>query len=211
MLVVRIEAVTHIYTGIKENKSTAPWTRSDQSAIMAGLIIMCCFCLFKWRVSVSAISSWIRQCETVACSLRHWMRAATSGSTVKHNDGLFRNQCQTFISQVSNIHILSNRCASTRHERKLRDRCCFRVQRERFKAMDPKFNPLYGPLSFDTSIKNVQHLAIRLFVFLLVLVKETWAQKNPSDKAHWQARRGKPVSCPLMMNVELQRLMESPP
>ena len=46
-LVMHIEAVTHIHMDIKENKSTAPWTRSDQSAIMAGLIIMCCFCLFK--------------------------------------------------------------------------------------------------------------------------------------------------------------------
>lgn len=120
MLVMHIEAVTHIYMDIKENKSTAPWTRSNQSAIMAGLIIMGCFCLFKWRVSVSAILSWIRQWKTVASSSKRWMRAAKSGSTVKYYEGLFRNQCQTFISRVNNVDILSNRFGSTRHERKLR-------------------------------------------------------------------------------------------
>lgn len=173
---MHIEAVTHIYMGIKENKSTEPWTRSNQSAIMAGLIIMCCFCLFKWRVSVSAILSWIRQWKTVACSFKHWMRAATSGSTVKHKDGLFRNQCQSFISKVNNLHILSNRWGSTRHERKLKERCGFpgvSMQQERFKAMDPQCNPLYGPLSFlggniDMSIKNVQHLAFCFFELVSV-------------------------------------------
>lgn len=77
------------------------------------------------------------------------MRAATSGSTVKHDDGLFRNQCQCFISKVNNLHILSNRCGSTRHEMKLKERCGFPgvpAQQERFKAMDPTFSPLHGPL-----------------------------------------------------------------
>lgn len=47
MLVMHIGAVTLIHMGIKENKSTALWTRSNQLAIMADLIIMCCFCLFR--------------------------------------------------------------------------------------------------------------------------------------------------------------------
>ena len=67
---------------------------------------------------MSAILSWIRQWKTVACSFKHWMRAVTYGSTVKHNDGLFRNQCQCFISKVNNFHIMSDRCGSTRHKRR---------------------------------------------------------------------------------------------
>lgn len=41
--------------------------------------------------------------KSVACSLSRWMRAATSGSTVKRNDGLFRNQCQGLISALRNL------------------------------------------------------------------------------------------------------------
>lgn len=41
--------------------------------------------------------------KSVACSLSRWMRAATSGSTVKQNDGLFRNQCQGLISVLRNL------------------------------------------------------------------------------------------------------------
>lgn len=160
MLVMHIEAVTHIYIGIKENKSTAPWTTSNQSAIMAGLIIMCCFCLFKWRVSVSAILSWIRQWKTVACSSKHWMRVAMSDSTVKHSDGLFRNQCQTFISKGNNVDILSNCCGSTRHERRWEERCGLSgvpMQRQGFKGIDPKFNPLLSlEWNTHTSVKIVQ-------------------------------------------------------
>lgn len=110
---------THLY-GHKRNKSTAPWTRSNQLAIMAGLIIMCCFCLLKWRVSVSAILSWIRPWKTVACSFKCWIEVATSGPTVKQNDGLFRNQCPCFICKVNNLHISFYHCGSTRHDRKFR-------------------------------------------------------------------------------------------
>lgn len=38
---------------------------------------------------------------------KRWTRVATSGSTVKHDDGLFRNQCQTFIRK-NNADISSN-------------------------------------------------------------------------------------------------------
>lgn len=121
---------------------------------------------------MSAILSWIRQWKTVASSSKRWMRAAKSGSTVKYYEGLFRNQCQTFISRVNNVDILSNRFGSTRHE----ERCGFPgvlAQQEGFKPIDPKFNPLYGPLSLRGKQRHLSKFcSIWLFFFFeLVLVK----------------------------------------